>query len=79
MSIEVRHERKSWHLVVTPPDVVEPRNATVATATEVLATLSSWGCQLTDAARALDSADLEWTRSHDEEILRRRWKSSTTG
>jgi len=72
MSIQVAHDDAGWHLRAGPPHTVEARSATVGTPTEALATLTSWGCHSTDATDALYEADPAWTRTHDEEVRRRR-------
>jgi hypothetical protein len=72
VSIVVHHREDGWQLMVTPPDVVETKTATVSTPTEALGTLASWGCHSTDSTDALDLAEPEWRRIHDEEVLRRR-------
>jgi hypothetical protein len=70
VTIRVIHNELGWHLHADPPHVPSSRDALVATPSEALAALSSWGIHSTDVTDALYDADPTWTVVHDREIRR---------
>ena len=72
MAISIFKYGDKYHVAVSPPHGTHWRSSEPLTATEVLKKLGQIGCHSTDVTDALDEADPQWRKRHDEEVLRRR-------
>ncbi|MGD0448331.1 MAG: hypothetical protein ABSB36_06900 [Candidatus Dormibacteria bacterium] len=78
MAISIFRYGEKYQVAVSPPEGPNWRSSEPMSATEILAKLGALGCHSTDITDALYAADPQWTKSHDEEVRRRRQRMSGT-